>query len=934
MQLRLKLAIALCALISTTAHAQHTITGRILEQGNNSPMIGVTVTASPVGDNTNKKGSVTDENGYYTITEVTDGKYNFKASYIGFTDISKQLEVSDNVNMGTLSMSVSAKEMKDVVIKTKQNRVEVLGDTTQINADAYKVNRDATTEDLLTKMPGVTTTGGTLKVNGEEVKEVLVDGKPFFGSDPSAAIKNLPAEVIDKIQVFNKQSDQSQFTGFDDGNSTKAINIITKAGKNNGQFGKVYGGYGTDDRYSAGGSINLFNGDRRISIIGLSNNINQQNFSNEDLLGVMSASGNQRRGGPPGGGGGGRGPRRPGSGTDISDFMVGSQNGITQSNSIGINYSDNWGKKIKASGSYFYNSTNNDNQTNLNRQYILSDTSLMYDEQSLIESKNQNHRLNMRIEYTIDSFNSIILSPRVSIQDNNKSSLLNGYSFYTSDVIDSKTDNTTTADNLGYNLSNDLLYRHKFKKQGRTLSVMARTQMNNSDGDGSTYSLNTYSNADSSLIDQQYDQYSKSYTLSSRIMYTEPLTKGMQLMLNYSPSYTQNSANKETNNMNLPDQTYSDFDTLLSNKYNSTYTTHEAGFGLRFQHNRKLMGMIGLSGQVSELKGDQEFPTLFAINQSFTNILPRAFINYRAGQGKNVRLMYHANTNSPTIKQLQNVVDNSNPLLLTTGNPDLKQTVQHRVMLHYNSVNTKTASSFFAFIMANVAEDYVANATYIPTKDTVMSNGTVVNQGSQISLPVNLDGYFNGKTFITYGLPIGLIKSNLNLNAGFTYTKTPALINDQLNLSNNYEFSGGVVIGSNISEQVDFTLSYTGNYNIAQNSLQSQNDYTYYNQITSLKLNWLTLKDRLVFNTDINHSLYTGMTDGFNQSFFLWNAYVGYKFLKDRSLEAKISAFDLLNQNTSVSRSVTDTYIEDSYNNVLNRYFMLTLTYTIRNFHI
>ncbi|EDO25737.1 predicted protein, partial [Nematostella vectensis] len=403
-------------------------------------------------------------------------------------------------------MSLTQKELQDVIVKTKQRRVEIMGDTTQVNADAYKVNRDATTEDLLTKMPGVTTTGGTLKVNGEDVKEVLVDGKPFFGSDPNAAIKNLPAEVIDKIQVFNKQSDQSQFTGFDDGNSQKAINIITKAGKNNGQFGKVYGGYGTDNRYSAGGNINIFNGDQRISIIGLSNNINQQNFSNEDLLGVMSASGNQGRGGPRGGRGGGAPPRRPSSGTDISDFMVGSQNGITQSNSIGINYSDNWDKKVKASGSYFYNSTNNNNETNLNREYILSDTSLMYNEESVTESKNQNHRLNMRIEYDIDSYNSLIISPRISIQNNNTSSLLDGYSFYTSDVIDSRTENNTGADKLGYNLSNDLLYRHKFKKQGRTLSVMARTQVNNSDGDGSTYSLNTYSNSNNDLIDQQYTQ--------------------------------------------------------------------------------------------------------------------------------------------------------------------------------------------------------------------------------------------------------------------------------------------------------------------------------------------------------------------------------------------------------------------------------------------
>lgn len=919
--------------LSTTAIAQpYSISGKVTD--GKDPIPGVTVTATKKeGD---KTGTIADESGLFQIKNLSSGSYTIKISYIGFSPLEKTVSIIDqDIDLGTLKMNVATETLKDVVVETKQIRVEVKGDTAQFNADAYKVNRDANAEDLLSKMPGVTSTGGTLKVNGEDVKEVLVDGKPFFGNDPNAAIKNLPAEVISKIQVFDKQSDQSRFTGFDDGNSQKAINIITKSGKNNGQFGKVYAGYGTKDLYAAGGNINLFNGDRRISIIGLSNNINQQNFSTEDILGVINSSGNQRGGGAPGGGGGRRGgPPRPGGGTDVNDFLVGNQNGIAQTNSIGINYSDVWGKKIKVSGSYFYNSTDNNKQTELNRQYILSDTSLLYNENSTTNSLNQNHRLNLRLEYEMDSNNSFIISPRVSVQDNNTNTSLYGQSMYNSDVINSTATNNTTAKNNGYNISNDILYRHKFNKTGRTLSLMANTQLNNKVGDGSTYSLNTYNLNDSTLIDQQYTQTSSGYTLSGNVMYTEPIAKNMQLMATYRPSYTVNNANKETNDIHMPEGTYTDFDTLLSNKYNSTYMAHEGGFGLRFQKDRKIMGMIGLNGQYATLSGMQEFPTSFKLEKNFSNILPMAFINFRPSNTKNIRLMYRTSTDAPSISQLQDVVNNSNPLLLSTGNPDLKQAVQHRLMLRYNSTNTEKATSFFAFVMGNYANDYIANATFIPTQDTVFSNGTIVNQGSQISLPVNLDGYFNGKTFLTYGLPLSFIKSNLNLNTGFTYTRTPAMINNQLNLSNNYEFSGGLVLGSNISEKVDFTLSYTGNYNIAQNTLQSQSDYSYYYQVTSLKLNLLTLKDRLVWNTNINHNLYTGLTDGYDQSFFLWNAYVGYKFLKDRSLEAKLSVYDILNQNTAVGRTVTDTYIEDSYNNVLNRYFMLTLTYSLRNFKI
>jgi hypothetical protein len=303
---------------------------------------------------------------------------------------------------------------------------------------------------------------------------------------------------------------------------------------------------------------------------------------------------------------------------------------------------------------------------------------------------------------------------------------------------------------------------------------------------------------------------------------------------------------------------------------------------------------------------------------------------YREEKGKNIRLMYRTNTDIPSISQLQSVVDNSNPLQLRSGNPDLKQSYTHTLSARYGVTAAKQSNSLFILAFANFTSNYIGNATYRPVTDSVI-NGILIRRGTQITMPVNLDGNVSLRTFGTYGFPVELLKSNLNVNVGVNYNHLPSIVNNQTNINNNYVMSGGLTLGSNISEKVDFTIAYSGNYNIANNSLTTTANNKYYSQITSLKFNWLFYKG-FVFNTSVNHNLYSGLSGSFNQNFVLWNASLGYKFLKDKSLEVKLSVFDLLNQNRSINRTVTDTYIEDSQSNVLKQYFMLNVTYTLRKF--
>ncbi|CAN0481023.1 unnamed protein product, partial [Laminaria digitata] len=346
----------------------YSISGFVYEKEVQKAMPGVNVFLINRADTTLQFGGVTNEKGLFRIVVPENGAYAAAFSFIGFETQYQPLDVKDQYTfIGTVLLEPAVVDLDQIVVEDMQQRVVLRGDTTEYNADAFKVNPDANAADLIAKMPGILVEDGEVQAQGENVGRVLVDGREFFGTDPNAALQNMPAEIIEKIQVFDRMSDQAQFTGFDDGNSEKTINIVTRSGMSNGQFGKLYGGYGSETRYISGGNLNIFDGDRRISIIGLSNNVNQQNFTTEDLLGVVGntrqrggggfgGGGGFRRGGvgggggrPRGGGGGGLAGGRQGGAlrSDPGNFLVGNQGGINQTSAIGVNYSDSWGENLE-----------------------------------------------------------------------------------------------------------------------------------------------------------------------------------------------------------------------------------------------------------------------------------------------------------------------------------------------------------------------------------------------------------------------------------------------------------------------------------------------------------------------------------------------------------------------------------------------------------
>ncbi|MBK6985734.1 MAG: TonB-dependent receptor [Bacteroidetes bacterium] len=903
-----------------------TINGKLIDEAK-QPAIGSSVFLLKT-DSSFVKGTTTDVDGQFNLENINSDNYILKILSLGYKPVFKSIQIKNqDLIIPTITLKQNLTNLKEVTVEAQQALATQNGDTTSFKANAYKVNKDATAEDLVSKMPGVTLVDGKVQAQGEEVKQVLVDGKRFFGDDASAVLKNLPAEVIDKVQVFDKKSDQSQFTGFDDGNASKTINIVTKAQFKNGVFGKVYGGYGYEDKFKGGGTVNIFKGDRRITVLAQSNNINEQNFSSEDLVGVSSSSsgGGGRRGGGQGGMGGGNNPSE--------NFQSNTQNGINTTSLFGLNYADKWGKKTEVTASYFFNWTQNDSKSSLLQQYILgSNNGLVYNENNNTNSDNFNNRINFKIETKIDSMNSIVLQPKLSFQTNKGAKELIGLN--TKEVLTlSNTENSSSSNLNGYNISVPILYRHAFAKRGRTFSINATPTITKNSGENLLYTLNTYYR-DTLFYGDTIDQKSKilktGNSINGNVSYTEPLNKNNFLLVNYTAVYTDNYSSKRTFDKNYIEYSYRDLDSTLTNVFKNQYQSQSGSLGYRYQK-EKFNFSLNAAYQWAQLSKEQEIPTSYKLSKTFESILPSAQLQYKFSQKKNLRFNYRTSNNAPSIDQLQDVINNSNSLQLSTGNPDLKQDFQQNIFLRYSGVNTNKATSFFALIGGNYSNNYIGNSTLIANQDTTVYNNIFLQRGSQIIRPVNLDGYFSLRSFINYTFPIKKIKTNLSVNVSGNYNNVPGMINTNINYAKTATGGLGLVFSSNISEKFDFTLSSNSSYSNIQNTLQTSSNTNYFSQVSKLKITANPWKG-LILQSEYSNTYYSGLTSAFNQSISLWNAAIGYKFLKNKQAELRLTVYDILNQNNSVSRTNTDSYIQDSQTNVLNRYFMLTFTYNFKKY--
>jgi hypothetical protein len=907
-----------CFLYSlTVAQKNGVVKGIAMDTLVKQPVVSATVTLLQKRDSSLVSFTMTDNKGQFEITGLPNGDYRLLITHVNYHNASRYFTIDDShkqVNLGNIIMNDVTRVLSEVVVTAEAPPVTLLDDTVQYNAGSFKTVPNATVEQLLKKMPGITIEkDGTVKAQGQEVKKVLVDGKEFFGNDPKLATRNLPADAVDKVQVYDKMSDQAQLTGFDDGNSEKTINLKLKKDKKKGTFGKVMAGGGTNDRYEGKFNVNSFKGARQFSVIGMGNNINSEGFSFMDMLSFNSGMNNMQ---PSGGGG-----------IEINIKNDGSNDQNNNSNGIrtiwggGFNYNNIIGNKTNFTSNYFYNRYNPNTESHIQRQYFLPDSSYYYNQNSFAKNDNNTHKLNLGADIQLDSFHSIKISPSIGYQQTATSTVSDYNMLSLTQKPGTSGFSNNDANSHGYNFRNDILFRKKFRLGGRTLSLSLQNNWNASDGDGSLTSTNTYRNPLGTVIrtdsiSQRNTNNSDLNSYTARLVYTEPIFKRSLLEFSVAKSNSKSTAQKTTYDYNAVSGKFDQLNDRLTNDYENTYGYNSAGIRWRMQL-RKFNASAGVNWQQAELEGKISMIGKDSlINKTFYNLLPNARLQYNFTKYRNLRLNYTTSTKQPTVSQLQPVPDNSDPLNIKAGNADLKQELTHSVQLNFFSVNPFRNKNLFAFINGQ------------RTDNKIVDYDTIDSVGVKTTRPVNVDGAYSINASFNLGLPVRFLKGTVSFGTNGSYTKNKTFINGAENMINTLNIGPDVRFEINASEKLDLSLTAGINYYKTKYGLQQSLNTEYFNQQYSTEINW-QLPKRFYFNTEFTYSINSQRASGFNTKVPLWNAFISKQFLRFNRGEIKLSAFDLLKQNIGISRSTSQNYIEDKRVKNLQRFFLLSFTYSL-----
>lgn len=857
-----------------------------------------------------------DSTGKFRLSSLNKGKYLMSSSYVGYIPVWRTVDLKEgqDLNLGNMIMT-DLLAAGNVTVTARRAPVTINNDTVEFNTENFKTQPNAVVEDLLKKLPGVTVDNdGTVRVNGQRINRVLVNGKEFFTGDPKMATKNLDADAVDKVQVFDKKSDRSEFTGVDDGQSEKAINLKLKKDRNKSLFGKLTAGAGTNERYDAQTNINKFNGDQQLSFIGMGNNTNRQGFSITDILNFTGELSKGMRNG-------GGVTIRTGGGPDDNGLPVSgsgqNQQGVATTIAGGINYNDTWNKKTDVNASGMGSNIDLRTDRNTIRQNLLPGGNSNYESNSNTARNNKQQRINMSVDSKLDSFTSIKFTPQFTTQQTDTRSVSN-YSTLDNKgakLNDGLTDSKSHSD--AFNFGGNALFRKRLKKKGRTISGTVSLAYNDSRQNGAYYSGSTFYPggiaSKDSITNQQNRQEAVTRSLGGNIIYTEPI--GKRSLFEFSGYY--NSSVGESKRLTYDYSTSGKYDLLnpvQSNDFKSEYTY--TGGSINFRSNQKKMNFtVGSSFQEATLYSTNNTNGT-VIRQSFTDLLPNAMIQYRINSTRNLNLNYSTSSTQPSTNQLQPVTNVSDPINTYTGNPNLKRSYAQSVSLNYFSANMYTQRNFFAFLSATKTDNAIVNA------DVIQANG------SRVTMPVNANGMYTVFGSVNAGFPMKKIKSRVDVGIGSNIIHNIGFVNGARNEIDNAGIGPNLSYSFSMENKVDITVSGRLNISKAKYSLQPQLNSNYLQQVYVFGMtNYLPWG--IVFNNDFNYTVNTGRADGYNTKVPFWNASIARGFLKNKRAEIKLSVSDLLNQNQGVSRNANQNYIEDTRYNVLQRYFLMSFTYSL-----
>ncbi len=906
---------------SLILHAQRngSVSGIAYDTLAKKPVAMATVTLLLQKDSSLVSFTMTDEKGRFEMTGLGNAAYQLIVSHVNYHTSVKTITLNDDHKkelIGELVMNDRKRVLEEVTVQNSAPPVTLVGDTIQYNAGSFKTAPNANVEELLKKLPGVKVEkDGSIKAQGEKVQKVLVDGKEFFGNDPKMATKNLPADAVDKVQVYDKMSDQAQLTGFDDGNSEKTINLKLKKDKKKGAFGKIYAGGGNDGKYEGRFNVNSFKGARQLSVIGMGNNTNTEGFSFMDVLNFTGAMNQLKNGG-------GNININISDDDPLAGLLGANKTGINKTFGGGINYNNIIGNKTDLQSNYFYSRYNPVKETQTQRQYFLPDSFYYYDQDAHTNNLTNTHRVNLVADYQIDSFHSIKISPSFSYQQTSNESW-NDYKTYSAAGAKSNDGNSRNSiTNEGGTFSNSILFRKRFHRRGRTFSVNLLTNLNSSTGDGRLISnTNFYNPSGFAFRKDSLNQLSNSSAdlkgFNVRAVYTEPIFKRSLLEFSVGRSYTENNSRKDTWDYNASNGKFDLVNNLLSNDYENSYAYTTTGMRLRKQR-RKYNYAVGLTWQHANLDGKTAGTGNANTRQEkdFYNILPNARFEYKFSQFKSMNLMYTTNTNQPSITQLQPVPDNTNPLYIKEGNPSLKQEFSHNVRMHVSWVNPFKNRNIFGMI------------SFQQTQNKIVNYDRINALGIDSVRYVNVNGVYNVNADITRGTPLRLLKAYVEIGVGLNYNKGTQFINTKANEIRTVSLIPEISFSTALTKKISLELRGELTLNHSSYSLNSSLNAKYLRHDYSASLDW-EMNKGFFFSTDFNYIINNQYNSGFNTKIPLWNASFSKQVLKFKRGQLKLSVNDLLNKNIGISRSSNQNYVEDTRVNTIRRFFLLGFTYSL-----
>ena len=890
-----------------------TIKGKIIDKNNLLPLEEATVYITSVKDSSVVDYTISDKNGFFKIETSKISKPVFlKISYLGYqTFIQEEKQILENKDFGVLHLLENANVLGEVIIKSETPPIRIKKDTLEFNASSFKVRPDANVETLLKQLPGVEITAdGKITVNGKEVNQVLVNGKPFFDKEGKIALQNLPSDLINKVQISDTKTKKEELSGQASSANTASINLTIDEDKNKGFFGKFMGGYGTNDRYESSALVNYFKNKRKISVLASSNNINSSGFSMDEVFDSMGGGRNQSFYSMSDGSFG------------IGNMRFGGGKGISQSDMLGVNYSDEWHKDLESSGSYFFSNANANNVNRTKQLNFLPTGDFTTESNAITKESRLGHNFNFDFEYKIDSTASLSIMPKFVKSSSTYANTSLQSSKDSNNLLLNESNSKSFDENQGDNFNNRINFNKSFKRKGRFLNLIFENEHSKEVDHALNQSATLFYNtaAPDDVRNQTRMNQKRSDSYFAQLEFTEPIQDSLNIRVGADYKLKKMTADKSAFDFDAISGSYDAVNPLLTSYTASTrkMISPYSGFSIE----RKSIN-FNFTGGASIAQFDNV--GLYLNNTTILNkdyLLPylNSYLNLKLGKSKSIWMSYSYDIEFPSADEILPVENLANPLSTFIGNPDLDPNKNHSGYFSFRDFNTATRSGYNFYFGGDLYDNQVVSSTIYDAS------------GKRTTSYENVSGtytsWFGANWNKSLKIEAHQFKLSLGVSAGLTFSKG---------------FTNGDLFDAKalrLTPRINFTYEYGELLTINPSYNFTYNDTKYTNYLLDAATNVLHVFNiqttnywpkNWVFGNDFGYTFNSNIADGFKKDFYLWNTSLSYAFF-GKKMTAKVKVYDLLNQNQSATRTITPSAIRDEENIVLKRYLMFSLTYKIERF--